>query len=179
VYTGDEQSRKTRVMECWHILESSVNFVFDSIFVIVMVFVNEKVFSLSFISRFESIIVFVSFLYYRFFNIVLPMLLEKSYLCDIYIMTFKLQMTTRQTLRFAQDVCKMSDDEVVSCKYSRFRFEYFRYRFKIGFVCIFVSIFVFVKDYNVFSLTTIFVFVNKINTVGKSVVSWAFRTRQC
>jgi len=28
-------------------------------------------------------------------------------------MTFKLQMTTQQTLRFVQDVRKMSDDEVV------------------------------------------------------------------
>ena len=33
-------------------VEDSVNFVFDSIFVFVIVFVNEKVFSLSFIYRF-------------------------------------------------------------------------------------------------------------------------------
>ena len=48
----------------------------------------------------------------------------------------------------------------------RFRFEYFRYCFIIVFASIFVSIFVFVNDSNVFSLTTIFVFVsvNEINT---------------
>ena len=46
----------------------------------------------------------------------------------------------------------------------RFRFEYFRYGFLIVFASIIVSIFVFVNDSNVFSLTTIFVFGNEINT---------------
>ena len=53
----------------------------------------------------------------------------------------------------------------------RFRFEYFRYCFIIVFASIFVSIFVFVNDSNVFSLTTIFVFVsvNEIITETKYV----------
>jgi hypothetical protein len=50
--------------------------------------------------------------------------------------------------------------------YFRFRFKHFRYRLFFVFACIFVSIFVFVNEYNVISLTTIFVFVfvNEINT---------------
>jgi hypothetical protein len=48
--------------------------------------------------------------------------------------------------------------------YFRFRFKYFRYRLFIVFSSIFISVFVFVNEYNVFSLTTIFVFVNEINT---------------
>jgi len=47
------------------------------------------------------------------------------------------------------------------------RFGYFRYRFLFVFSSIFVSIFVFVNEFDVFSLTDIFVFVfvNEINTV--------------
>ena len=45
------------------------------------------------------------------------------------------------------------------------RFGYFRFRFIFVSSCIFVSIIVFVNDYDVFSLTIIFVFVNEINTV--------------
>jgi len=65
--------------------QNSVNFIFDSIFVFVIIFINEKVFALTkkyfrfcLFLVFESIIVSVSFLYYRFFNIVLPMLLEDN-----------------------------------------------------------------------------------------------------
>ena len=62
--------------------------------------------------------------------------------------------------------CKKSLKKFAFGLYSRFRFEYFRYCFIIVFASIFVSIFVFVNDSNVFSLTTIFVFVsvNEINT---------------